>query len=178
MGELGILGTLSDPSLGDLSLSPSFGGAAGFDIGVHDLLAIGFMGRLLSTKPEQDIIDQLMSGAIDMAQQTGGVQGGALAQSAVLDGRATILDLDLYPRLRLPLPIIELYGMVPIGYSNLTPPNGGASESGWNIGVAGGIGLTLVAVVQLIMQVGYTAHFLANQDVSELNINLGIALGF
>ena len=178
MGELGLAGSMSNPYLSsNLAMGPSYGAAAGFDIGVHDLIALGVMGRMLSIKLQQDIINDIMNGAVNMATQNGSVDSTSVATSAVLDGRSTILDLDFYPRLRLPLPIIELYGMVPIGYSNLSLPGGG-SEDGWNVGVAGGVGLTLIAVLKLIAQVGYTARFLKNDDTSELNLNLGVALGF
>lgn len=179
MAELGVGGTMSDDAFGeDLELSPSYGGAIGIDVGLHAVFALGVMGRFVSFKPTAEIIKDLEAAAVVMATETGTVDVSASAEGAVLDGRSTIMDIDLYPRLRLPMPGVELYCMLPVGFSKLSLRDDAPTETGWNLGVHGGIAFTMVAVLQIIGQVGYSWHFFETRSMNEMNFNLGLALGF
>ena len=154
MGELGVGGTMSDDLFNeDLELSPSYGAAFGIDVGLHASFALGVMGRFVSFKPTAEIIMDLEASAVGMATTTGSVDVNASAMGAVLDGRSTTMDIDLYPRLRLPLPGVELYGMLPVGFSRLSLRDDAPTETGWNLGIHGGVGFTMVAVLQIIGQV-------------------------
>ncbi|MDH5674890.1 MAG: hypothetical protein OEZ06_22360 [Myxococcales bacterium] len=179
LGELGLGGSLSnDASMGEVDLSPSYGGALGVDFGLHDLFAAGLMLRVVSYKPTAEIIEDLQANAVLMAMQSGSVNASASAETAVLGGRSSTFDIDLYPRLRLPFPAIELYAMVPFGLSTLSPPDGAESEGGWNFGIHGGVGLRMIAVLQIIAQFGHSWHYFDSGDISETTLNLGLALGF
>ena len=175
VGELGVAGSWEQYNTSsDLSLS--FGAAAGLDYGLHDLLAIGVMGRLTSLKLADDV-DAALVVATAMA---GMGQVGAstmAAEDALLGNRSTLIDVSIYPRLRLPLPILEIYALTPIGYSNLSP-SWGETESGWNFGLIGGVGLSLLPILKIVAQGGYTWHFMETSDISELGFSLGLSLGF
>jgi hypothetical protein len=99
------------------------------------------------------------------------------AQAALSNGRSTILDFAVYPRLRLPLPIMEPYIMVPLGYATFSPPEGD-SKSGMSLGVFGGLGFRLLPFLSLIVEGGVAMYFLDGATIRETRINAGAAIGF
>lgn len=177
VGDIGFGGTMEDDTFGaSLDLAPTYGFAAGADVGLHDFVAVGLLVGYDWVKPADDAIADLTADAMAMAM-AGGFDAGAAAEDALLGDRSSLLDIAIYPRVRLPLPIIEPYVMVPVGLATLTPPEGEAS-SGMSLGVTGGLGLTMFPFVKLIAEVGYQMYFLDGVDIAETRVNAGLAVGF
>lgn len=182
--DLGVGGTMTQDGTDlDLDLSPTFGGSLGFDVGLGDFFALGLMGSSLSLKLADDVAADLAANVQDdvMMDVMGGgmidvdAQGSAMA--AVADGRSTILDFAIYPRLRIPLPVMEPYLMVPVGYATFTPPEGDSS-SGMSLGIFAGVGFGLLPLLSIIVEGGVAMYFLDDVDIQENRINAGLALGF
>jgi hypothetical protein len=162
LGELGLGGTLSGE--GDLEgfevdMDPSFGFVAGADYGLHTFFAIGAMGRWLSYKPKTDFQ----------------IPGVPVSVDVQVD-RSSLIDLSLYPRIRLPLPIVEVYAMLPVGLSFSSPAEGDG-ETGYNVGLYGGAQLGLLPLLSLVAQLGWSRHSFPSASFNELTINAGLALG-
>ena len=111
--DTGFGGAMTTPDTsGDLTFSPTLGGTAGLDIGIGDYFALGAMASVLSLKLEDDIIadiqhkiemDIMDNAAMGMAPVGDpNVAVEAAAMDAVKEGRSTLLDFALYPRLRIP----------------------------------------------------------------------------
>lgn len=176
---------------GDLTFSPTLGGTAGFDIGIGDFFALGVMGSMLSLKLEDDIIKDIERKAMEEAERiamesmASGVAPDAnqdalameIAKDAVKEGRSTLLDFAIYPRLRIPIPVMEIYVMVPIGYATFTSPLG-ESVSGMSIGVFGGLGMELIPFLRFLLEGGYAMYYLDGVEIKEPRFNGGIAIAF
>lgn len=184
-GDLGFGGTLTDDDLGKSgALTPSYGWLGGFDIGVHDFVAVGLMVNWDSIKLSDDALTDFSNAATSAGAamvMNGMGDVGAVAGQAAIDSvfgdRATLFDVALYPRLRLPLPILEPYVMVPVGYTTYTPP-AGDSSSGMSLGLTGGLGLTIFPFVKMLAEIGYQMYFLDGTSIAEPRANLGLAIGF
>jgi len=183
--DLGVGGVLTDDATSfELDLAPSFGGSLGLDIGVGDFFALGAMGTMVTIKSSEDVLSDTTQNAMDMAMDSfmmsGAVEVDAQgsAQAGLTESRSTIMDFAVYPRLRLPLPIIEPYIMVPLGYAALTPPEGGESQSGMSFGVLGGLAMGLLPILSIVVEGGVAMYFLDGTTMRETRINAGIAIGF
>ncbi len=152
LGDLGLGGTIGDGDT-DVDLQPTYGFTGGADLGVHDFLALGAMVSWSSLQLDED------------------------ALLGIGTDRSTILDLAVYPRLRLPLPLVEPYVMVPVGYATFNP-SGAESETGTSVGLTAGSGLGLMPLVSVTGEVGYQMYFLENVDIDEIRFRLGLAIGF
>ncbi len=152
LGDLGVGGSIGNGDT-DVDLRPSYGFTGGADLGVHDFLALGAMVGWSSLQLDHD------------------------ALPGIGTDRSTILDLAVYPRLRIPLPLVEPYLMVPVGYATFNP-SGGESETGTSLGLTAGSGLGLMPLISVTGEVGYQMYFLENVDINELRFRLGLAIGF
>lgn len=152
LGDLGVGGSIYNKDK-DTDLRPTYGFSAGADLGVHDFVAVGAMVGWSSLQLDHD------------------------AFAGIGKGRSTILDLAVFPRLRIPLPLVEPYVMTPVGYANFNP-SGTKSESGTSLGLTAGAGLSLLPLVKITGEVGYQMYFFQNVDIQELRFRLGLAVGF